>query len=179
MLLRNRKTGLEDPAAIKNLSADDIPSLLDLQAFVAGYDNLSEIFQPETKETFLEDLTDYGTGVGIFVNGRIIAYAILRIPHDKADNLGLDAQLPKEELDFVAHLETVTVHPDYRGNGLQAKLAMYLEENAKAAGIHYILCTISPKNTHSLSSTLKLGYGIIAEKYKYGDKLRYILMKKV
>ena len=51
------------------------------------------------------------------------------MPH----NLGMDINLPPEDLIKVAHIQAMAVHPDHRGNGLQRRLArahLALEEDS-------------------------------------------------
>ena len=175
----NKKSNKIEQTTKKNLSKRDIPSLVSLQDTVLAYGDISEIFYPESKETFLDDVTTHGYGVGCYVEKKLIAYAILRIPGDQTDNLGIDIDLPLEELQYVAHFETAVVHPDYRGNKLQISLLTELETIAIKNNIHHILCTISPKNIYSLRNAKELGIQIIITKYKYDGKLRHILYKRV
>ena len=61
--------------------------------------------------------------MGVLTGQGLIAYSIIRIPGNGEDNLGRDIGLPQEELGKVAHLQATVVHPLFRGNGLQRKMA--------------------------------------------------------
>jgi len=53
--------------------------------------------------------------IGIFTDDGLIAYNVLYFPGVDGDNFGTDIALPSDELDKVVHLETVAVHPAFRG----------------------------------------------------------------
>ncbi|MGN0907857.1 MAG: GNAT family N-acetyltransferase [Bullifex sp.] len=95
------------------------------------------------------------------------------------ENLGYDIGLSGNELLKVAHMDVAAVNPAYRGMGLQKRLMKMGEDDAKALGYHYLMCTIHPDNAPSLKSALSLGYHIVLTKEKYGGKIRHILLKEV
>ena len=119
--------------------------------------------------------------IGIFAEEDLIAYSILRIPwfsgQAMPDNLGLDINLPPEDLIKVAHIQAMAVHPDHRGNGLQRKLVRAHLAQAGDLGYHHILSTVSPKNPKSLANMLSCGFQIEALLPKFQGWLRFILHK--
>ena len=72
-------------------------------------------------------------------------------------------------------MESVGVHPDFRGNGLQYRL---LSEAEKYLDMYrYFMATVYPMNTYSLQNFQKLGYEIMLKKQKYTGIERYVLRK--
>ena len=81
-------------------------------------------------------------------SGKIVANLIVRHPDE--DNLGLDINLPTEELSKVIHMESAVVSADYRGQGLQYRLMEYAEKFLRSEGKHkYLMATVSPYNPAS------------------------------
>ena len=110
------------------------------------------------------------------MNG-LVAYSIIRIPGLAEDNLGRDLNLTEEKQMKVAHLQATVVHPHFRGNGLQRKMARaHLEEIAEM-GYEHVCCTVSPKNPVSLSNILSCGFVIRGLIPKFGEWWRYIMYK--
>ena len=91
-------------------------------------------------------------------------------------NYGYELNLPEENLRQVVNMDTVAVHPDYRGMGLQRKLIGTAEDSLRREGNRILLCTVHPDNVYSLRNMLALGYGIQTRKTMYGS-VRLILRK--
>lgn len=51
------------------------------------------------------------------------------VPGRGNENLGYDIGLSDPELSLVAHMDTIVVHPLYRGQGLQQKLTALAEQD--------------------------------------------------
>lgn len=95
------------------------------------------------------------------------------------ENLGYDAGLPKEDLDTVAHVESVAVLPEYRGFKLQDLLMQEAEKELTLSGFRYLMCTIHPDNIYSKANAASQGYKVVMTKEKYGGYIRDILMKEL
>lgn len=95
-----------------------------------------------------------------------------------SENLGYDIGLPEAELCSVAHMDTVAVHPNFRGYGLQRLLISQAEEALSKTQYRYLLCTVHPENSFSHSNMEKLGYTYIKQALKYGGLPRCIYLKK-
>jgi GNAT superfamily N-acetyltransferase len=120
-------------------------------------------------------LAGSGLAVGVRAEGRLVAFCTALFPGPRGDNLGRDLGLPVAELGGVAHLEAAVVHPDYRGNALQKKMAGFLvAEIRDAKRWRYVINTVAPLNIPSLKTTVTLGLLIVKLKVKYNDLLRYI-----
>lgn len=93
-------------------------------------------------------------------------------------NYGYDVGFEEERLQKVLCMDSVAVHPDYRGRGLQRQLLESAEQELQGKGERYLMCTIHPENTFSLNNALRLGYEIRKTMPKYGS-VRHLLCKKI
>ena len=107
---------------------------------------------------------------------RLAAAFDILIPGLHPFNYGYDLDFDETALLQVVNIDTVAVHPDYRGKGLQQKLMEEAENWAFDNGYPILLCTVHPENRYSLQNMLKLGYTVQKELPKYGST-RYILRK--
>lgn len=102
---------------------------------------------------------------------------IVTYPDTDPENLGYDIDLSGAQLSQVAHMDTVVIHPLYRGQSLQRKLTLFLEQEpiARWSGI---LCARShPDNKYSRNNMEKCGYQVMKTAFKYGGLLRLIFLK--
>ena len=86
--------------------------------------------------------------------------------------------IPRPAWDGWANADSVIVHPDYRGNGLQRKLLETALTRLRP-GIVGIGATVSPENQYSLNNALASGFTIAARREMYGGYDRYLLKKMV
>ncbi len=108
--------------------------------------------------------------------GLVAGYFLLRLPNAQdADNLGRDANLAAGDLSLVAHLESVAVHPAFRGRGLARIMAKRLVEKARAAGKKHLFATVAPDNTASLAMLASLGLTVYHTRPKYAGLVRHIM----
>ena len=109
----------------------------------------------------------------------IAAFLIIRFPESDPDNLGTYFNLNSTALNHVAHMETVAVGQNYRGNSLQHLLLAAGEREAASRGFSYLMATVHPENIYSLKNFQRLGYKKLGEALKYGGLRRWILGKKI
>lgn len=173
-LIKNNVVGI-----IEKLDYSDVDDIIDLQNNVVTNLTNKDIFQPDTKEFITNHIKKQGKIVGCKVENKLIAYAVLRFPMYKEDNLGIDIKLDYDKLKFVVHFESIAVLSDYRGNNLQQLLCNYIETIAINKGMKYLLATVSPDNIQSLNNFNKLGFEVKLEKTKYNGLTRYILSKAI
>ena len=83
----------------------------------------------------------------------------------------------EDEWPLVLYSEISNVDPDFQGNGLQVLLGKVLMKEVDPQRFRYICTTVAPFNIASLKDKFAHGMQIVALKVKYGDLLRYILMK--
>jgi hypothetical protein len=138
-----------------------------------------QIFRLTTVREFREILRRRESVIGIHSNGSLIAYNIVSIPGKDDDNFGADIGISPEELCKVAHLKAVVVHPEFRGSGLQRKMAAIHLKVLRDAGFKHVCSTVSPKNCISVKNHLASGFVIRGLKVKYGGLLRYIMYKNI
>lgn len=112
-------------------------------------------------------------------NNEVIAFLVVRYPRSAPDNLGEYISDIFTDVDSVAHMETVAVLPEHRGNQLQVKLIEQAEMMLDG-GIKYSMCTVHPENYASVGSFAKCHYKIIyEEENKYKDLPRVVMMKEI
>ena len=94
------------------------------------------------------------------------------------NNYGFDLGLSREDRALAVNMDSAAVYPQYRGQGIQAKLLEQAEAELKRSGKGILLCTVHPDNHFSLSNVLKQGYRIQRKLEKYGS-VRYLLRKDI
>lgn len=109
---------------------------------------------------------------------RLAAVFDILYPGLESYNYGYDLDFTNEELLQVVHMDTSAVHIDYRGFGLQRKMAKLAEETLVGQGKKILLCTVHPENKYSLNNMLSQEYEIQKRVKKYGSE-RFILRKNI
>lgn len=175
----NRKHILKNGKEIivVRLTADHLDEILTLQQKVIVTLTTDDFLQPLTKEEFLYMLNGRGLMIGAYCDGQIIAFRAMMEPELDEEHLGIDAGLSGEELPFVLYSEISNVDPDYRGNGLQVLLGKIIMKEVDEKRFCYICATVAPFNIASLKDKFTHGLQIVSLKQKYGNLLRYVLMK--
>lgn len=163
------------------LSVNQLHQILNLQQIVVESLEDKDVLQPLTEEEFRYILEGNGLMLGIFVNEKLIAFRALMVPLNDEEHLGRDLGLSEKELAKVIYQEISNVHPSYRGNRLQQKLAVFImEELTKSKNDYkYICCTVAPFNIASLKDKFAQGMEIVTLKEKYGGRLRYVFAKEI
>jgi RimJ/RimL family protein N-acetyltransferase len=164
---------------IRLLTEDDLPSIINLQQTIVNNLSDANIFEPSSEKLFYECISMFGQILGIFVEKQLISYCIIYFPRCHQDNLGYELNLPPEELNQVAHLESAIVHPDYRGNSLMLRMNIQALKMIDTSKYFHVGATVSPQNPYSLNVLLKLGLVIRALQTKYRNKWRYIVYKNL
>ena len=165
------------------LDESAMQEMLDLQELVVHHLPVPEIFRQHDR-SYLQELFRRGqsaerSALGVTTRKGLIAYSIIHFPGLARDNLGRDIGLPERELEKVAHLQAAMVHPAYRGNGLQRKMAAQHQKVIKNLGCEHVCCTISPWNPYSLRNMLASGFGIRGLVPKFEGWWRFIMYKNV
>lgn len=161
------------------LNKDDLYKIIDLQKLIITHLKNPNIFQPDNDKFIEFTLETQGKILGIFSKKKLIAYLMIVFPGKNGVNLGNDVLISESELDKVAHLENVVVHPEFRGHSLQFKLQSQAIKIIKNLGYSHICSTVSPYNYPSLKNLLKSGLLIKNLKLKYNGKMRYICHKNI
>ncbi|NYF25404.1 GNAT family N-acetyltransferase [Sporosarcina sp. JAI121] len=162
---------------IIQLTVDQLDEILALQRKVVETLTTESFLQPLTEGEFLYILNGKGIMIGAYYNERLIAFRAMLEPEIDEEHLGIDAGLPRNEWPLVLYSEISNVDPDFRGNKLQVLLGKVLMGAVDGEKFRYICTTVAPFNIASLKDKFAHGMQIVSLKMKYGDMLRYILMK--
>lgn len=134
------------------------------------------LFVPDDRSVVARHITAEGFTVLAVDDGTLVGFCIVRFPGAAPDNLAADAGV---DPDRVAHVESVAVHPDHRGTGLQRALVDEAERRLTGSGARWVLCTVAPGSTASLVNFDRAGYRVLATATKYGGLLRHVLGKEL
>ncbi|MCH7320301.1 GNAT family N-acetyltransferase [Solibacillus sp. MA9] len=160
------------------LTEAHIPQLMKLQFEVVDALENKAILQPLVEGELGFILRGNGVMIGVFVEGKLIAFRALLQPGMDDEHLGYDIGLTTEaELKKVLYQEISNVHPDYRGFGLQRTMADIIMQQINLTKFTVVCATVMPGNIASLKDKFSQGMHVAALKYKYGGKLRYVFMK--
>jgi len=162
---------------IRRLEADQLDEILTLQRKVIESLSTGSFLQPLTEEEFSYILNGKGLMIGAYYNEQLIAFRAMLEPELDEEHLGEDAGLPRSEWPLVLYSEISSVDPDFQGNGIQVLLGELIMKEVDSQQFRYICTTVAPFNIASLKDKFAHGMQIVALKVKYGDLLRYILMK--
>ena len=160
------------------LNETHIPQLMTLQLEVVEALENKAILQPLDEEELSFILRGNGVMIGVFVEGKLIAFRALLQPEIDDEHLGYDIGLSTEgELKKVLYQEISNVHPNYRGYGLQRTMADIIMQQVDLTKFNVVCATVMPGNIASLKDKFSQGMHVAALKFKYGGKLRYVFMK--
>ena len=167
---------------MKTCTEADLDKMMALQETVCSSIQNQDIFMPSDREDNAAYLEAPNFVIGCFDGETLVAYSSFVLPGEDACNYGWDLGWPLEKILSCAKLDTVVVHPSYRGNHLQQQLIAFAlefarENNDRDHGIKYILTTVSPSNEHSLHNVQEMGFEVLMQKRKYGGKERFILCR--
>jgi hypothetical protein len=164
------------------LSMRELPEIMALQETIVQQLHRSDILQPFSCDFMKQHLNGKGFVLGVFVKSRLVAFRNVYFPdkHDSTWNLGNDIGLGSSELDKVANLQMVCVHPDYRGNALAMRMNRLSLQLIRDNGAHEHVCaTVSPYNYWNIRILLNCGFHIKKLKHKYRGKLRYVVHRQL
>ncbi len=178
---KNKYTQLSEDILYQMRFIDEssLMDMMELQEVIVQNLRDKEIFRVHSPNYFEEHFKVENSVIGVFTEDGLVAYNVLFFPGLDSDNFGIDINLPREELNNVVHLETVAVHPAYRGNSLQRKMEAVHLNLIKEMGYEHVCCMVSPKNHPSLRNIFSNGLTIKALKMKFGGRLRYIMHKNL
>jgi len=178
---KNKGTILQEEVCYEMLfmDEDDLNEIMALEEIIVQNLSDKEIFRTHAQDYFKDHFKVKNSVIGIYTDDGLIAYNVLYFPGVGGDNFGADIDLPIDELDKVVHLETVAVHPAFRGNSLQRKMEAVHLRTIQEMGYEHVCCMVSPKNRPSLQNIFSNGLIIKALKIKFGWRLRYIMHKNL
>lgn len=143
----------------------------------------------QSRDWFYDDDIDFirrhinsesGYTLKYMVDGEIAGFLIIRYPGGDDDNLGLYLDLPAEELQYVAHMESTCVLPRYRGRRIFQQLTARALEIERAKGrTRYFMGTAHPDNQYSMNIFLQSGFSIYKTVRKYDNWLRNVMLLRL
>ena len=168
------------PYEVYVLNESHIPQLMNLQYEVIDALENKAILQPLDEQELRYILSGNGIMIGVFVQGKLIAFRALLEPALDEEHLGYDIGLSTEnELKKVLYQEISNVHPNFRGYGLQRTMADIIMQQVDITRFNIVCATVMPGNIASLKDKFSQGMHIANLKYKYGGKLRYVFAKSL
>lgn len=153
----------------------DLDAVMNLQETVCQALENPELFAATSRSQNAGYLCEPNMILGVFAGSRLVAYGSLVYCGTDSDNLGWDLGWPGERVRHCAAVDTIVVDPAFRGLGLQRTLVQKLIEQAQQQSETYLLTTVSPQNSHSLSNMQAAGFKILMKTEKYGGRERFIL----
>ncbi|MBN2126183.1 MAG: hypothetical protein JW821_17925 [Deltaproteobacteria bacterium] len=179
--IRKRSKGMpirELPYDMILLDESYLDEIMELQATIVKGLSRADMLEAFPRDFMKRHLGSQGIALGILVEGDLVAFRCVYFPErdDREWNLGIDIGLPDAELDRVANLQMVCVHPAYRGNSLAYRMNMPAIRAVRDLKRYCHLCaTVSPYNYWNIRILLRSGFAVRKLKDKYGGKLRYVV----
>jgi ribosomal protein S18 acetylase RimI-like enzyme len=164
---------------IRKGTIEDTEKLIQLLQEVRQGMSNQEWLYLDAPEDVRQAMTDGTMQLWVAEDGvRFAGIFFILIPGLAEYNYGYDLGLSRDELLSVVHMDTVAVHPDYRGLGLQKRLMQEAEKYSAELGERILLATVHPDNRYSLENFLRQGYTIERQLPKYGS-VRCVLRKDI
>lgn len=158
----------------------DAEAIHDLMARAQGASPCKDFYVVSSLERIKWKLEENSFAYLALDGDKIVGFYLFMDPGlDSKENLGYEFKLSDDELKRVLCMDSVAVDPEYRGHGLQRRLAELGEKEGAKNGHDIYLATVDPRNTASLKNFLFKGYGIVAIRERYYQGLpRAIVMKR-
>ncbi|GEK32877.1 N-acetyltransferase [Kurthia sibirica] len=163
--------------SVRHLSMQDLVDIEALQEKVYAALPDQSVLQPLSTKEFEEILLQERMMLGVFVDDDMIGFRALVEPPVDAEHLGYDCGIAEADFPRVLYQEISNVSPDFRGFGLQKKMAKWSMEHIDISRYDYICSTVKPGNIPSLKDKFSQNLIVRALKIKYVDKLRYVFFK--
>lgn len=160
------------------LGPEDLGRLMDLRARILGNLEHADMYVPEDNEAaFVSNhLGTRGMTFGVLSGSRLVSYGMLGFPEaDDDDNLGALAGLDIGQRGKVAHLASCMTLDEFRGSGLQTRLAALRMDVAWAAGRRYCIAMVSLHNDTSRRNLLASGMVIRSVEEANGLKRQFMV----
>lgn len=160
------------PLSVRELGPGDIDAVEALHRLAIGPIARPEVVKPESRAYFESILAGRGHTVGLFDDG-LVAYGILQHEHTPKD--GPHRLLNVDPARAVGRLAGASVHPNFRGQGLQKVLIA--ERVALAPADMLLFSTAAPVNVPSWSNLVAGGFPITGIELFFGGYARYVMVR--
>ena len=180
LLRRTAQTGTGELASaarhfsyvLRYLDESDIPAIVELHGTIVGSLPNRLLLYRRDRPFFTACIERVCVAVA-FDGDRAIGYAASSIPATDEENYGADLGLGPDQLTHVAHLSGSAVLPEYRGNGIQARLLHMRAAFMHSAGFHHQCGEVLPRNVISIQNHLAAGYylkGFRIDDFRFDNK---------
>lgn len=164
---------------IRKGTKEDLNSYMELLYSVRDNMLHQDWFYADSREELRQYMDTGIMELWLAVDGERLAGAFaLLIPGMRSMNYGYTLDFTEEELLQVVNMDSVAVHPYYRGQRIQERLMHAAELWLQGQGKRILLCTVHPENYYSLQNVRKLGYTVQKQISIY-DSVRYVLRKDI
>ena len=177
LLERRDGVSAQTMAQARRCVSSDLEELAALQSAVRAAMPRPELFIPNTREELARDLAE-SLCIGVWAEGALAAYVILRYCGDSRHNYAAYLDIPPCDWKYWANGDSAVVAPRWRGNGLQQRMIRLMEEWRRPEIIG-IGCTVSPDNAYSLNNVQAMGFSVHTRCLMYGSNDRYVLKKQL
>ncbi|MGR7995635.1 MULTISPECIES: GNAT family N-acetyltransferase [unclassified Xanthobacter] len=161
------------PLTQRELGPADLDAVEALHRVAIGPIARPEVVKPESRAYFESILAGRGRTVGLCDGGALVAYGILQHEHTPKD--GPHRLLNVAPSRAVGRLAGASVHPSYRGQGLQKALIAGRIDLAPADML--LFSTAAPVNVPSWSNLVAGGFPISGIELFFGGYARYVMVR--
>jgi hypothetical protein len=131
----------------------------------------------ETSAFLASHLETDGYTVGLFLEGRLVAYGILGLSGAAHGRLGSLLGLSKQRCERLAVLDGIGVVPALRGRGVHGYLNRVREALADRHGRPLIAASAAPANPVSWRNLMRLGLDVRGLARMFGGHWRYLMLR--
>ncbi len=164
---------------MRRCASSELANLLEVQSQVLGALPDPDLLEGSSAGELETYLAGGGDVIGAYENGTLAGYGIYTSFPDsdpRLRSLGTEvAELYGGRSFDLGVLDTVAVHPDHRGHGLQGAICAEIHRLARSGGAKVMMTTVSPQNQISIKNFARLGYKPVFERLLYGGKARSVL----
>lgn len=179
-VLLKKKDGAVVEARFKVLDKIYLNKIMEFQQEIVDGLVEKEWYSPSSESEFLDIIKSKGKILGcVLEDDTLVAMGVYVNWGYEKHNYGYDLNVKGEDLLRVGQIESTLVKEEFRGNSLQKKICMLLEETSKKSRDRIIAATASPYNIYSVNTFKSLGYSIEDDKLKYGGLRRYVFKKVI
>lgn len=151
------------------LGPSHLDQVLALESEVLSRLERPDLLRRNTPEMWRACLQPPHAALGARVGEELAALAVLYLPEaGGSEELACLLQHAPQPPGPSANYKICIVSPRFRGHGLQYRLGLMLEAEARRRGIALLCSTASPRNAPSIRSLLRLGYRLDSTLDKYG-----------
>lgn len=163
---------------IRVLDPSDLMAVMELQNLVMGAMEQDCFCVPLSFEEQRVILEGHGETIGLFVDDNLYAACSILNNVKPENNMARELNFSQEELKRVSQLELAIVHPEFRGNKLQQRLAGILAQRVeKRKRSKYLFTTVYPFNYPSIQTAISIGLHIAKLCKMYHGWPRYVAYK--